>query len=104
MDVADPHLHRLDGIGLDSSELGHPPSKFERVFARARSKGLKLVAHAGEEDHLPMSGKRLTCYRLTGSITAMQRHGHLAEIKARGLTLTMCPLSISKYRHAGSER
>src|ERR1044072_3004988 len=40
--------HRLLGVGLDSSERGHPPSKFERVFARARALGLKLVAHAGE--------------------------------------------------------
>src|SRR6201989_203825 len=45
----DEYKHRLIGVGLDSSERGHPPSKFERVFAKARDKGLKLVAHAGEE-------------------------------------------------------
>ena len=39
----------LTGIGLDSSEVGHPPSKFSRLFNEARSLGLKLVAHAGEE-------------------------------------------------------
>ncbi|MET3246445.1 adenosine deaminase [Burkholderia sp. OAS925] len=43
------YKHRLIGVGLDSSERGHPPSKFERVFAKARELGLKLVAHAGEE-------------------------------------------------------
>ncbi len=48
-EIAEPHLSRLHGIGLDSSEMGHPPSKFERVFAKARDAGLKLVAHAGEE-------------------------------------------------------
>ena len=47
--AAEPFLDRIHGVGLDSSELGHPPSKFARVFAAARDKGLKLVAHAGEE-------------------------------------------------------
>src|SRR3546814_19972180 len=46
---AEPWLDRIDGVGLDSSERGHPPGKFARVFARARELGLKLVAHAGEE-------------------------------------------------------
>jgi len=39
----------IDAVGLDSSELGHPPEKFERVFAEARTLGFKVVAHAGEE-------------------------------------------------------
>jgi len=47
LDEALPFLERIDGVGLDSSEVGHPPAKFERVFARARGLGLKLVAHAG---------------------------------------------------------
>ncbi len=46
---AEPYLDRIAGVGLDSSEKGHPPSKFARVFAAARSHGLKIVAHAGEE-------------------------------------------------------
>ena len=46
---AEPYYDRLLGVGLDSSELGHPPSKFERVFAKAVSLGLKSFAHAGEE-------------------------------------------------------
>ncbi|MGV6820484.1 MAG: adenosine deaminase, partial [Parvularcula sp.] len=46
---AEPFLDQIDGVGLDSSEVGHPPSKFERVFARAGELGLKRVAHAGEE-------------------------------------------------------
>jgi adenine deaminase len=49
LNAALPFLDRIDGVGLDSSENGHPPAKFARVFARARSLGLKLVAHAGEE-------------------------------------------------------
>ena len=47
--MAEPWLDRIAGVGLDSSELGHPPEKFARVFAAARAKGLRLVAHAGEE-------------------------------------------------------
>ena len=46
---AEPWLDRIAGVGLDSSELGHPPSKFARVFAAAGERGLKRVAHAGEE-------------------------------------------------------
>src|SRR5437868_2440804 len=46
--AAEPWLDRIVGVGLDSSELGHPPSNFARVFKAARAQGLKLVAHAGE--------------------------------------------------------
>ncbi|MFM5916895.1 MAG: adenosine deaminase, partial [Novosphingobium sp.] len=46
---AEQHLPRIHGVGLDSSELGHPPAKFERVFAEARRLGLHVTAHAGEE-------------------------------------------------------
>src|SRR5688572_6513675 len=46
---AEPWLDRIDAVGLDSSELGHPPEKFARVFAAAGDLGLKRVAHAGEE-------------------------------------------------------
>ena len=46
---AKPYYDKILGVGLDSSELGHPPSKFARVFAKASALGLKLFAHAGEE-------------------------------------------------------
>ncbi|MDP0984067.1 hypothetical protein, partial [Klebsiella variicola] len=49
LEAAKPYLHHFIGVGLDSSEVGHPPSKFQRVFAAARELGLKLCAHAGEE-------------------------------------------------------
>ena len=49
LDEALPWRDRFIGVGLDSSEKGHPPSKFQRVFARARGLGLRAVAHAGEE-------------------------------------------------------
>src|SRR3712207_3590782 len=47
--MAEPWLHRIEAVGLDSSELGHPPEKFARVFEAAAALGLKRVAHAGEE-------------------------------------------------------
>ncbi|HEX3066307.1 MAG TPA: adenosine deaminase, partial [Dongiaceae bacterium] len=49
LDLALAHKDRILGIGLDSSEVGHPPRKFARVFSRARAEGFRLVAHAGEE-------------------------------------------------------
>ena len=49
LEQAKPWLDRIAAVGLDSSELGHPPSKFARVFAAAAALGLKRVAHAGEE-------------------------------------------------------
>ncbi|MEL7219483.1 MAG: adenosine deaminase, partial [Pseudomonadota bacterium] len=49
LEQAQPWLDRVTGVGLDSSEVGHPPEKFARVFAKCRDLGLKLVAHAGEE-------------------------------------------------------
>ena len=50
LEKAMAHRDRIIGVGLDSSELGHPPQKFQRVFAKARDAGFRLVAHAGEED------------------------------------------------------
>ena len=47
--LAEPYLDKIKAVGLDSSEKGHPPEKFSRVFARARQLGLLTVAHAGEE-------------------------------------------------------
>src|SRR5207248_8204663 len=48
-EAARPYLDRITAVGLDSAEVGHPPSKFREVFALAREAGLKCVAHAGEE-------------------------------------------------------
>ena len=49
LQAAEPYLHLITGVGLDSSELGRPPNLFQRVFADAAKRGLKRVAHAGEE-------------------------------------------------------
>lgn len=96
LSVAEPFLSRIDGVGLDSSELGHPPSKFERVFAKAGSLGLKRLAHAGEEgppDYIWQALNLLHIDRIDHGNAAALDEVLISEIRSRGLTLTMCPLS-----------
>jgi len=93
---AEPYLDRIHGVGLDSSEVGHPPSKFERVFAAAREKGLKLVAHAGEEgppDYVYEALDLLKIDRIDHGNRLLEDEALIARVKAAGLTLTVCPLS-----------
>jgi adenosine deaminase len=93
---AEPWLDRLAGVGLDSSEVGHPPSKFARVFAAARERGLKLVAHAGEEgppDYVREALDLLAIDRLDHGNRSLEDEALVARIKESGMTLTVCPLS-----------
>ena len=93
---AEPWLDRITGIGLDSSEVGHPPSKFARVFAEAKAKGLKLVAHAGEEgppDYVWEALDLLKVDRIDHGNRALEDDALVARIVADGQTLTVCPLS-----------
>ena len=94
--LAEPHLPRIHGVGLDSSELGHPPSKFERVFARARELGLHVTAHAGEEgppDYVWEALDLLKVERIDHGNRALEDPALVARIAAEALTLTVCPLS-----------
>ncbi|MEI6486170.1 MAG: adenosine deaminase [Sphingomonadales bacterium] len=96
LDAALPHLHLIHGVGLDSSEVGHPPDKFARVFARARSLGLKLVAHAGEEGPPAYVWQALDVLgvdRIDHGNRALEDAALVQRIVADGLTLTVCPLS-----------
>ncbi len=98
---AEPWLDRLAGVGLDSSEAGHPPSKFERVFAAARERGLKLVAHAGEEgppDYVREALDLLAIDRLDHGNRSLEDDALVARLAASGMTLTLCPLSNLKLR------
>ncbi|MEO0550079.1 MAG: adenosine deaminase [Pseudomonadota bacterium] len=93
---AEPYLDRIDGVGLDSSEVGHPPSKFERVFAAARDKGLKLVAHAGEEgppEYVYEALDLLKIDRIDHGNRLLEDEALIARVKEADLTLTVCPLS-----------
>ncbi len=93
---AERFLDRIIGVGLDSSELGHPPGKFARVFARAGAMGLKRVAHAGEEgppDYVREALDLLHIDRLDHGNRAMEDPALVARLVREGLTLTVCPLS-----------
>ncbi|MFN3473416.1 MAG: adenosine deaminase [Blastomonas sp.] len=96
LDEALPYLDRIAGVGLDSSENGHPPSKFAKVFARARSLGLKLVAHAGEEgppEYVHEALDVLHVDRIDHGNRALEDAGLVKRLAGEGMTLTVCPLS-----------
>jgi adenosine deaminase len=93
---AEPWLDRIAAVGLDSSELGHPPSKFARVFERAGALGLKRVAHAGEEgppDYVAEALDLLKIDRLDHGNRSLEDAGLTARLVREGMTLTVCPLS-----------
>jgi adenosine deaminase len=93
---ADPWLDRIAGVGLDSSELGHPPEKFARVFAAARARGLRLVAHAGEEGppaYVAQALDVLGVDRIDHGNRALEDPALAARIAEEQITLTVCPLS-----------
>ena len=89
-------LDRIDGVGLDSSEVGHPPSKFERVFKAANERGLKLVAHAGEEgppEYVHEALNLLAIDRLDHGNRSLEDEALIARLVEEEMTLTVCPLS-----------
>ena len=93
---AEPWLDRIAGVGLDSSELGHPPSKFAQVFARAAELGLKRVAHAGEEgppEYVHEALDILHVDRLDHGNRSLEDEGLVERLAREGMTLTVCPLS-----------
>lgn len=93
---AEPWLDRIIGVGLDSSEVGHPPSKFARVFKRAGEMGLKRVAHAGEEgppDYVLEALDLLRVDRLDHGNRSLEDKALTARLARAGMTLTVCPLS-----------
>jgi adenosine deaminase len=93
---AEPWLDRLAGVGLDSSEVGHPPEKFARVFAAAGARGLKRVAHAGEEGppaYVQGALDVLAVDRLDHGNRAMEDEILVTRLARAAMTLTVCPLS-----------
>jgi adenosine deaminase len=96
LDAALPFRDGIAGVGLDSSEAGHPPSKFARVFARARSLGFRAVAHAGEEGPAAYVREALDLLgveRIDHGNRAIDDPGLLDRLRDDGVPLTMCPLS-----------
>jgi adenosine deaminase len=94
--AAEPWLSRIAGVGLDSSELGHPPSKFAKVYREARARGLKLVAHAGEEgppEYVWEALDVLGVDRIDHGNRSLEDPALVERLVASGTTLTVCPLS-----------
>ncbi|OBS07937.1 adenosine deaminase [Acidihalobacter prosperus] len=93
---AEPYLDRIVAVGLDSSEVGHPPSKFERVFAAAREHGLLTVAHAGEEgppEYIREALDLLKVSRIDHGVRCLEDDALVERLVAERMPLTVCPLS-----------
>ncbi len=96
LDEALPWQHHFIGVGLDSSELGHPPEKFARVFARARERGLHVVAHAGEEgppEYIRSALDVLKAERIDHGVRCIEDPDLVARLARERVPLTVCPLS-----------
>ena len=99
MDTLDQALdfrHLFMGVGLDSSEVGHPPEKFARVFARCRDLGLHIVAHAGEEGppaYIVSALDVLGAERIDHGVRAEQDPALMQRLARQRTPLTVCPLS-----------
>jgi len=96
-----PHRDKIVGVGLDSSEVGNPPEKFERVFARARALGLHLVAHAGEEgppSYIESALDVLHVERIDHGVRCLDDPALVERLARERMALTVCPLSNIKLR------
>lgn len=96
LEAAKPYYRNIKAVGLDSSELGHPPSKFERVFKKAKDLGFKIVAHAGEEGpaaYIWEAIKLLDVDRIDHGVRCQEDELLMAYLKEKQIPLTVCPLS-----------
>ncbi len=96
LDQALEHRDKIVGVGLDSSERGHPPSKFTRVFERARGEGLVCVAHAGEEgpaDYVREALDFLEVARIDHGNRSLDDRDLVVRLAEAATPLTLCPLS-----------
>lgn len=96
-----PFRDRIIAVGLDSSERGHPPAKFERVFARCRELGWRVVAHAGEEGpaaYVSEALDLLRAERIDHGVRSTDDPALMARLAREQVPLTVCPLSNVKLR------
>lgn len=96
LESALPYLDRITGVGLDSSELGHPPNLFSRVFARAAELGLKRVAHAGEEgppEYVSEALELLQVDRIDHGNRSLEDDALVRQLVDLNMPLTVCPQS-----------
>lgn len=96
LEQAKPYYSMIKAIGLDSSELGNPPSKFERVFKRVKSLGFAIVAHAGEEgpaEYVWQAINLLGVDRIDHGVRSVEDPTLMTYLQQHQVPLTVCPLS-----------
>ena len=101
LESALPYRSSFSGVGLDSSEWGHPPEKFTEVFTRARQEGFFVVAHAGEEgppDYVWQALDTLGASRIDHGVRSVEDPALLERLRKDRIPLTVCPLSNVKLR------
>lgn len=101
LEEALPHKNRIRAVGLDSSEVGHPPAKFAEVFDRARDEGFLTVAHAGEEgppEYIWEALDLLKVERIDHGVRSLEDPALVERLAKERIPLTVCPLSNIKLR------
>ena len=101
LDRANEHRDKIIGVGLDSSEIGHPPKKFERVFKKALENGFLTVAHAGEEgppEYIWEALNLLKVKRIDHGIQCLLDKKLVEKLRHNQTPLTVCPLSNIKLK------
>ncbi|KAK9815962.1 hypothetical protein WJX74_008023 [Apatococcus lobatus] len=96
-----PFKHLITAVGLDSAEIGWPPSQFKAVYARAAHEGFKLVAHAGEEgppDNIWAAVKDLRVSRIDHGIRCLEDEKLIHHLRDTQIPLTVCPISNEKLK------
>ena len=107
LEQALPYGERIVAVGLDSAEVGHPPSKFRDVFERALAEGWKTVAHAGEEGppaYVWEALDLLKVSRVDHGVRSLEDPQLIARLRDERMPLTVCPLSNVKLRVVGTLR
>ena len=95
------HKDKIIGVGLDSSEVGNPPAKFQRVFSKAAEEGFELVAHAGEEgppSYIEAALDILNVSRIDHGVRCLEDEQVVHRLVDETIPLTVCPLSNVKLR------
>jgi adenosine deaminase len=96
LEQALPWREHFIGVGLDSSEVGHPPEKFARIFKRCGELGLRRVAHAGEEGppaYISAALDLLGAERIDHGVQSIKDHSLMQRLARERVPLTVCPLS-----------
>jgi len=104
LEQALPYKELITTVGLDSSELGHPPEKFQRVFAKALEHGFLTVAHAGEEgpaEYIWQALQLLQVSRIDHGVRAIEDEKLMQLLISEKMPLTVCPLSNTKLKVFG---